>query len=118
MSEFISVPRAFVDKHLHNAAFPARAHVYGPIKHEYVNTTFSSYGFNGFKFSCTYKQLPKNWFDKLMGRTRYDLVNVYNEILGAQGSQNITHTERKGMADWENIDHLDIRYRNYRTWKK
>lgn len=118
MSEFISVPRAFVDKHILNAAFPARVHVYGPIEHEYVNTSFTSYGFSGFKFSCTYKQLPKNWFDKLMGRTRYDLVYVYNEILGAQGSQNITHTQSKGMENFENMDHLDIRYRNYRTWIK
>lgn len=116
MSEFISVPRAFVDKHLYSSAFPVRAHVYGPIKHAYVNTSFSTYGFNGFKFVCTYKRLPKNWYDKLMGRTRYELVHVHNEILGSQGTYNITSEQRKNMADWENIDHLDIRYRGYRTW--
>lgn len=118
MSEFISVPRTFVEQHLHNAAFPARVHVYGSIKYEYVNTTFSTYGFSGFSFSCTYMQLPRNCYDMLMGRTRYELVNVYNEILGAQGTQNISHTKRKELMDLEKLNHLDIRYRNYRTWNK
>lgn len=116
MSEFISVPRAFVDKHLYSSAFPVRAHVYGPIDNEYVNTAFGSYGFNSFMFSCTYKRLPKNWYDKLMGRTRYELVNVRNDILGSQGTYNITSVQRKAMVNLENMDHLDIRYRCYRTW--
>lgn len=116
MSEFISVPRALVEKYLHSLAFPVRAHVYGPIEHTFINTTFSTYGFDSFKFSCTYKQLPKNWYDKLMGRTRYELVNVHNDVLGSQGTYTVTSEERKAIANWENINHLDIHYRSYRTW--
>lgn len=118
MSEFISVPRAFVERHLFKLAFPALAYTNEEIEHEYVNTSFTSYGFNGFKFNCTYKRLPKNWYDKLRGRTRYELVHVHNDILGSKGTCKITKEQRMAMVDWKNIDHLDIQYRNYRTWNE
>lgn len=116
MSEFISVPRAMVENHLHEAVYAEDAYVYGQTSEPYLRAVWCTYNFDTFKFHALYELQPESYLDRILRRKHYKLVYTHNSILGSQGAipsnANITVTKVKEFASLA----LEVSYANYRAW--
>ena len=117
MSEFISVPRAMVEKHLHEALYAETVCVHGTVTEPYLREDWGSYNFETFKFHAVYELQPESYIDRILRRRRYNLVFVHNHVLGSQGELPSQVALLSKVKYFTSLN-VDFSYSHYRTWIK
>lgn len=107
---YYSVLTTDLAKVIGECRIPTRVHVYGKRTPDNIRVESHSKIITTIPTISIYTQQPRNLLDKLLKRTRYELVSVSNRVLGKKAKEGVADDIEKFSID---LSHLDITYLSY-----